>query len=398
MNAERQIAPPLWMTEEKTVRLMRVLGAYETPAQAMFVGGSVRNALLGRTVIDIDIATIHYPEDVIRKLESAGIRPIPTGIDHGTITAIVDGSAFEITTLRKDVETDGRRAVVAYTDDWAQDAHRRDFTMNTLLALPDGAVFDPTGQGLADLDVRRVRFVGHADERIAEDYLRILRFFRFYAHYDEGPADEEALAACRAGASHIGGLSRERITQEFLKILAVSHPAPVLVLMFQSGVLADMGATYRHEAVAYFCRLQNRYECVDVMARLFALAGNRAEFFEARLILSNAQKKVLETLENGMAMMKSPSRKAVRALIYRIGNAAAIQVYLLNLAGRDAPPDMELLDIARYWQPPVFPVTGDDLIAAGYTPGPEMGAVLAKLEAAWIKKDFPDKPIKIPKP
>lgn len=397
MKAACKIDPPSWMTDDATIRVMRALGAFNVSPDAMFVGGCVRNVLLGRPVSDIDIATKNYPETVIRKLESTKIKPIPTGIEHGTITAVLDGRSFEITTLRRDVETDGRRAVVSYTDDWYEDAQRRDFTMNTLLANMDGEIFDPAGDGVSDLQARRVRFVGDAAARIAEDHLRILRFFRFHAQYGEGTPDDASLIACRDGANGIDALSRERITQEFLKIMAVAEPVPTLALMFRNGVLEDMGQAFNKDRMAYFCRMQTRHDCVDIIARLFMLAGMKAEPFETRLILSNAQKKMLETLATGMeALKKAPSRKILRALIYRIGNAAAAQAYLLNLAQRDAPVDSELLDLARYWQPPVFPVKGEDLIAAGYAPGPEMGAVLAELEEGWIKKDFSDRPVKIP--
>ncbi len=398
MKAVLKIDPPFWMADDATIRVMRALGGFNPSPDALFVGGCVRNTLLKMPVGDIDIATKNYPETVVRKLEGAKIKPIPTGMDHGTITAVIDGRSFEITTLRRDVETDGRRAVVSYTDDWYEDAQRRDFTMNTLLANMDGEIFDPTGEGVSDLQARRVRFVGDAAARIAEDHLRILRFFRFYAQYGAGAPDADALAACREGAGGIDALSRERITQEFLKILSVAEPAPTLALMFKNGVLEDMGQAFNKDGMAYFCRMQVRHECMDVMARLFMLAGMRAEKFETRLILSNAQKKILDTLEEGAGYLKkTPSRKVLRAFVYRIGNAAAAQAYLLNLARRDAPVDMELLDLTRYWQPPVFPVKGEDLIAAGYIPGPDMGALLSELEEGWIKKDFPDRPVKIPK-
>lgn len=397
MDKARMIDPPDWMTDDRTQRVMRAIGGFESPAQAMFVGGCVRNVLIGRAVSDIDIATVHYPEDVVRKLEQAGIKSVPTGIDHGTITAVLEGKSFEITTLRRDVDTDGRHAVVAFTDDWLEDARRRDFTMNTLLATPDGAVFDPTGEGIADLDARRVRFVGDAPARIAEDYLRILRFFRFHAQYGGGAADPRALEACAAGAEHILMLSRERITQEFLKILAVPDPAPVLSMMFAHGVLEQMGMQYDESLMAHLCVNQMRYDCPDIMARLFVLGGMTGQVFEAFLSLSNQQKKTLAALSQGTAQMETPSRKSLRALIYNIGNAAAVQVYFIRLAQRDDGPDLDLLDIVRYWQAPVFPVNGQDMIAAGYEPGPEMGAVLATLEEGWIKKDFPDAAVKIPR-
>ena len=211
MVPARQIIPADWMTDYKTVKVMQVLGGYGLPAESMFVGGCVRNMLLARPVKDIDIATIHHPQAVMDKLSANGIRFVPTGLEHGTVTAIVEDATFEITTLRKDVETDGRHAVIAFTEVWGEDAQRRDFTMNTLLATPDGMIYDPLGSGLADLDDRKVRFVGVPDDRVAEDYLRILRFFRFHALYGEGAADEEALSVCKDHADSLTKLSKERV-------------------------------------------------------------------------------------------------------------------------------------------------------------------------------------------
>jgi poly(A) polymerase len=388
MLPARQITLPDWMKDDRTMKLIGILGAYEAHPQALFVGGCVRNAVLESGPTDIDIATIHYPLAVMERLENAGIRYITTGLDHGTVTAIIEGIPFEITTLRKDVETDGRRAVIAFTDKWEEDAQRRDFTINTLLASPEGIIFDPTGQGLADLDARSIKFVGDPTQRIAEDYLRILRFFRFYAQYGHGELDGAALQACAAQADNIAKLSKERITQEFLKILGTQNAAAILSLMFSSGVLVDMGKNFAPDMMEKFCGMQTRHEAVHVIARLFCLAGMKAEFFEERLILSNAQKKMMETLEEGFASLKSIHLKNTRALVYKTGNDAALQIYLLKLAETNAPVDLELVDMARYWQAPKFPVTGEDLRAAGVPPGPQMGQKLKSLEEKWIASDF----------
>ena len=231
-GAAERIAPQPWMTEAATASVLGALGG-----TARFVGGCVRDALLGRAIVDIDIATPLLPEEVMRRLEAAGIKAVPTGLDHGTVTAVAPPRRFEVTTLRRDVETDGRHARVAFTDDWAADASRRDFTMNALFLDAEGRVFDPMG-GLPDLHAGRVRFVGDPATRIREDVLRILRFYRFQAHYGRGEADPPARADCRALAPLLPSLSGERVAAELLKLLAAPDPMPTLRLMAADGVLA----------------------------------------------------------------------------------------------------------------------------------------------------------------
>ena len=389
MVPARQITPPDWMTDYRTVRLMRVLGGFEQTPQTMFVGGCVRNFLLGKAVGDIDVATIHHPLQVIEKLKAAGLRYAPTGLEHGTVTAIVDDGVFEITTLRKDIDTDGRHAVIAFTTEWKVDACRRDFTMNTLLASPEGAVFDPTGQGLADLDARRVVFVGDPAQRIAEDYLRIFRFFRFHAQYGEGMPDAAALKACAELAHNIPKLSKERITQEFFKIIDVPDPSPVIRLMVDNGVAPCLEKTFRDAVLKSLCELQSRHDAKDVMARLLAIGDMKPNYFEDGLIFSNAQKKRLELLGLGLNILKRPTKKKIRELVYRIGNQTALQTYLLRLTQKNDLPDLELLDIARYWHAPEFPVKAVQLIEAGVPQGPMLGKQLKALEEKWVAKDFP---------
>lgn len=391
LNAARHIIPPHWMTDYRSAKVMRVLGGYEAEPQALYVGGCVRNTLLGVPVTDIDIATVHQPLEVIEKLKAAGVRYVPTGLDHGTVTAIVDDGTFEITTLRRDIDTDGRYAVIAFTQKWEEDAQRRDFTMNTLLAGPDGAVYDPTGSGIDDIDKRRVVFVGEAAQRIAEDYLRILRFFRFHAQYGQGDPDKVGLLACKDAADKISSLSRERITQEFFKIIAVSNPAQVLGLMFSHGVLADIGKDFKSTQMDSLCSLQSRYDARDVMARVITIAGMKADYFEERMVLSNAQKKQIESFAQALQILKPVSKKKVRELVYRCGNATALQTYFLHLAQKDQLPDIEIIEIARYWQPPVFSIKAEDLIRAGVSQGPALGKTLKELEEKWIAKDFPAK-------
>lgn len=391
MQPARKIAPPAWMEDARSARLMHVLGGYEAEPQAMFVGGCVRNAIIGRPVSDIDVATVHPPLQVIEKLKSAGIRYVPTGLDHGTVTAVIEDATFEVTSLRRDIATDGRHAVIAFTDNWREDADRRDFTMNTLLATPDGGVIDPTGRGLDDLDARKVIFVGDAMQRIAEDYLRIFRFFRFHAQYGEGAPDAGAIAACAAQAHNIPKLSRERVTQECLKIIDAPDPSAILALMVRTGVTPCLEKTFREDIVKSLCDLQVRHDAKDLMARVLAIGDMKPNYFEEMLIFSNAQKKHLETLGMGVAELRRVSKKKTRGLVYRIGNQLALQAYLLSLTQKRELPDLEIIDIARYWQPPEFPIKAEQLMAAGVERGPALGRTLKDLEETWIAKDFPAK-------
>ncbi len=382
LESRKTIEIQNWMSAPETQAVMQALGN----GKALFVGGCVRNVLLGRDVSDIDIATQWPPEEVTVKLQASGIKVIPTGLDHGTVTAIIDGKSFEITTLRKDVETFGRHAVVAFTTDWLEDAQRRDFTMNTLLADDEGHIYDPTGQGLADLEARQVVFVGDPATRIAEDYLRILRFFRFYACYGEGPPDESALAACRDAAEHIGALSKERITQEFLKILAVDKPVDILSLMFDNNVLADIA----HES--YHPEILGRVS--DVIARLIVLSGFETGYLsvlESYLILSNRQKKSFLAILKALEMLGSTSEKSVKLLIYNYGFAVSEQAVLLFLAQRDEN-DQAAMGLVQSWQIPVFPLSGDDVMQTGLPAGPEVGRILREIERWWMDQDFmPDR-------
>ncbi|PZO86500.1 MAG: CCA tRNA nucleotidyltransferase [Micavibrio aeruginosavorus] len=387
MLPARQIMPPQWMTDYRTVKVMQTLGAYEIPSRAMFVGGCVRNALMDVPVSDIDIATTRHPLQVIERLSAHGIRYIPTGLEHGTVTAIIDDAVFEITTLRKDIETNGRHAVISFTDKWEEDALRRDFTINTLLATPDGMIFDPTGRGLSDLDDRRVVFVGIASERIAEDYLRILRFYRFNARYGIGAPDDEAITACRDNADKIAELSRERVTQEFVKIIQLNTAPAALSLMFENGALPDIGKNYDRAVMERFCDFQTRHDVRDDFARIALLLLDGAAG-EGAFAFSNAQKKHMQDVRNALSCLKTASRKKIREAVYRFGNAVTLQGYFIRLALRDDLPDLDLLDIARYWQAPSFPIGGADLMAQGISPGPALGQKLQELEEKWIKSDF----------
>ncbi|MGU3315931.1 CCA tRNA nucleotidyltransferase [Sphingomonas sp. M6A6_1c] len=358
-----------------------LIDALGGPEQTRLVGGVVRDTLLGLDPADIDLATRLLPEDVLARLKAADIRAVPTGLAHGTITAVLPDGPIEVTTLRHDVSTDGRHAVVAFTDVWQDDAARRDFTMNALYADPaSGAVIDYFG-GLADLDAGRVRFIGDAYRRIAEDHLRILRFFRFHARFgaaDQTAIDAEGLDACTARANDLMALSRERIAAELLKLLVARHAVPVIALMIDRGIfravlpeIADAGllATLAaREAAAGVAP--------DAIRRLAALLPpDTAESVGARLKLSNADRKRLVAAHQG------PGDEGPRALAYRVGMTSAIDRLLL--AGADVAP-------LRDWTPPALPIGGGGLVERGLRRGPDVAAVLRGIETSWIAEGFPD--------
>ncbi|MDF2603378.1 CCA tRNA nucleotidyltransferase [Sphingomonas sp.] len=344
---------------------------------ARFVGGAVRDTLLGLPVSDIDVATRFAPQDVITRLERAGIKAVPTGLAHGTITAVSSGTVVEVTTLRRDLTTDGRHATVAFTGDWQEDAARRDFTMNALFADPvDGIVFDWFG-GLEDLREGRVRFIGDPYRRIAEDHLRILRFFRFHARFGR-VIDEDGLDACTARANDLMALSRERIAAELLKLLVAPRAVPVVALMVERGIFRPVLPEI--EDTAALAALAEREAAAgippDPIRRLAALiAPAAAEGVGARLRLSNADRKRLE-IAVGPVGGEGP-----RPLAYRIGCTGAIDRLLL--AG--AP-----VDALTGWTPPRLPVSGGSLVARGIAKGPDVARALRQIEEQWIAEGFPD--------
>lgn len=393
MESIQTLDNPGWMATLQTGTVMAALNDSGT-LQTMFVGGCVRNALLGKPVSDIDMATIHTPTQVIERLGRSGIRYIPTGIDHGTVTAVTGGRSFEITTLRRDVKTDGRRAVVAFTTDWAEDAARRDFTMNTLLADAQGNIYDPLGQGLSDLQAGRVIFVGEPSQRIAEDYLRILRFFRFQALYGRGASDAAALAACREAASHIEKLSRERITQETMKILDIDDPTPVLMLMFAQGIAKGLrGAQFDQVMFSAFCRLQNQYGVRNVPARVALLADMDAGHAATLLMLSNAEVKALRAFIYADRDGVAPDDKKIRDMVYMHGTYPVKQMLILRMAcGGENDFYRTLFQIAATYNPPKFPLAGQDAMDLGIKPGAQMGQILSAAEKWWRAEDFvPDR-------
>ncbi len=387
-----------WMRAAETQAVIAALEAAGGAGCARFVGGCVRNSLTGHPVADIDIATPLTPSQVIAALEAARLKAVPTGVEHGTVTAVSGGKPFEITTLRRDVETDGRRAVVAFTGDWAQDAQRRDFRLNALYADAEGRIFDPTGQGLADARAGRVVFVGDPETRILEDGLRILRFFRFLAWYGRGEPDGPSLSACERLKNRLANLSAERMSKELLKLLEADDPRGVVRLMAQTGILALTlpGA----EGLARFERLvgietDQLFQC-DPLLRLAALlprdpsAGLAAA---ERLRLSNAQRdRLVAALGREPRIVSWMSPRAARRAVYRLGAGAFCDRALLAWAASDRPAAgvqwRALLPMAQTWPRPVFPLTGEEVLAAGVPKGPLIGEVLAEVEDWWIDHDF----------
>jgi poly(A) polymerase len=381
-----------WMTDAKTSAVLDALGG-----EARFVGGAVRNALLGHDVSDIDIATALTPDEVTKRLTSAGLGAVPTGIEHGTVTAIASGKPFEVTTLRRDVATDGRRAVVAFTTDWREDAQRRDFTMNALYATADGEVIDLVG-GVEDLKAGRVRFVGDAATRIREDYLRILRLFRFHAWYGKGEMEAEALRAAAAEKAGLAQLSGERVQKELLKLLEAENPAPVLRTMAASGILAELlpGALSLPRLERLATIDAEAFFTPDTLLRLAALLPNDpaiAANVAAKLRLSNNEAARLEDIAGAREKIVSYlSVKEVRKLLYRIGVGPFKDLVFLQWAGdpknSNAVQWRMLLAVADAWERPRFPLSGREVMLAGVPEGPLVGKILAEVEDWWVDADF----------
>jgi poly(A) polymerase len=384
MTPAGRIEPPAWMTDAPTARLFAALAAAGITAR--FVGGCLRNAVLGRAADDLDLAVDTPPEKVMRALEAAKIKVVPTGLKHGTVTAIADSRVFELTTLRRDVETDGRRAVVAFTDDWLEDASRRDFTFNALYADRDGTLYDPF-EGRADLAAGRVRFIGDADTRIAEDRLRVLRFFRFHAWYGRPPIDGAGYQACARNAGALGSLSGERVRRELLRTLEAPASADALDAMRDAGVLdhwlPECASSTRLRA------LMDREDKPDGVRRLAAIlpTGADATTIGKRLKLSTQESLRLDVmLAREPEMDIAGGLRAWRAGIYRLGNGLYADRLLLAI---DRSGDWRAaLATARNWTPPDLPVSGGDALKLGLKPGPRVGALIDAVERWWIAGDF----------
>ena len=380
--------PPRWMGTAATRKVLDALKEGGRPAR--FVGGCVRDTLMGRPIADIDIATPMRPDAVIDAVSAAGLKAIPTGLDHGTVTVVADGQPFEVTTLRRDVETDGRRAVVAFTEDWQEDAARRDFTINALSADEDGRVYDYFG-GIEDARTGRVRFVGDPIRRIEEDVLRLLRFFRFYAQLGTPPPDPAALEACRSMAGRIDTLSGERVRVEILKLLAAPDPLPAWRLMVDTEVSANtIGEPGDVDRLAGLVAIETDSDPIRRLAALLTGGSDGAARLADRLKTSRAERDRLIALADrgGRVDPAMPSR-AAREMAYRLGSPVARDEILLAWAA--APRDGRFKDLASQvegWTPPDFPLKGRDALALGMASGPEVGDLLQAIEEDWIAGDF----------
>lgn len=378
--------------------LKRIFDAISTGGgDARVVGGAVRNALIGRAIGDLDVATTLAPRAVLDAAKAAGIKAIPTGIDHGTVTLVADGLPVEVTTLRKDIATDGRRAVVAYTTDWNEDALRRDFTINALYADKNGQIFDPVG-GFEDLTHRKVRFIGQAEQRITEDYLRILRFFRFHAEIGQGAPDASGLAACASLADGLISISKERIRHELLRLLGAVNMVASVKAMAHANVLNAIGIDAPN-----ITRLQ-RLAAIDGslsapasgVLRLGALAlgpDMDADALALQFRLSKPEAGQLMDAESYSRLLTAETdTQAICTLAYRHGKAATLDALKFAWATTDTSTESVLWQ--KYWLElnhfvaPVFPISGRDLLALGYSPGKQLGRVLARLEAEWIAAKF----------
>jgi poly(A) polymerase len=376
-----------WRARPGMRQLLDALGA--ASGDTRYVGGAIRDTLLGIEVSDVDLATRLAPETVMERLKAARIKAIPTGIAHGTVTALTGGAPVEVTTLRRDVSTDGRRATIAYTDDWQEDAARRDFTINALYADPaTGKIFD-FFDGLADLEARRVRFIGDPLTRIAEDHLRILRFFRFHARFGAGDPDQAALEACTGRANDLMALSRERIADELLKLLGLADPTPTVRLMVQRGVLKPVLPEISGEGVDRLDALVKREahtgtapEAIRRLAALLPPDPALAASLSARLRLSNrAIKRIVSAADR-----KPGDGADSKALAYRIGGEEAIDRLLLSDEDESGMAE-KVYGLRGYTRPP-FPVSGGDLIQMGLSAGPVVAKTLQAIEREWIEGGF----------
>jgi poly(A) polymerase len=387
-----RIAIQPWMAWPSTRKVIAALEGRGGAGAARFVGGCVRNAIMDRPVDDIDIATPLTPDEVTAALKAAGLKAVPTGVEHGTVTAVADRHPFEVTTLRRDVETDGRRAVVAFTTDWAEDAQRRDFCLNAVYADAEGGLYDPTGEGVSDARAGRIVFVGDAETRIREDYLRILRFFRFHAWYGRGEPDAVGLERCAALKGGLRGLSAERVSKELLKLLAAEDPRPAIGLMAETGVLNEIAPE-----AAQLSRLDRLVAsglepAADPVLRLAALLPDDPEAARGlalRLRLSNVQRDRLVAAAKPAGFPLSDHQ--ARVMVYRTGRRTASDRLMLAWAGQergDRGRLESLLALVEGPEPARPPVGGAEVLAAGVAGGPRVGEVQRAMEAWWIDRDF----------
>jgi poly(A) polymerase len=394
---EPRLANAPWLVAPATQTVLAAITA--GGGEARIVGGAVRNTLLGLPVTDLDIATSVRPEDVVARAEEAGLGAVPTGMAHGTITIIAEHKPFEVTTLRRDVETHGRHATVAFTEDWASDAHRRDFTINALYCDASGRLFDYTG-GLEDLSAKRVRFIGRPEDRITEDYLRILRFYRFTAAYGAGGIDRESHEACAALQEGLDCISAERIRAELLKLLVAPHAPIVLSEMDETGILARVLGSAAD--VITCARLAAIEACnaipADAVRRLYALAvlqpGDAARLRDRLRLSKKEYERLADLTLPERAFDPSENEDAAKILLYRKGSATFRDGALISwardlIAGPTSSAHHDRYKLADRWSPPVLPITGKDVIALGIPPGPEIGHIIDTLDLWWMTAGFP---------
>ena len=394
MNNARLLDAP-WLKSSSVTRVLELLNG--NGEEARVVGGAVRNALLNILIGDIDIATTAPPEEVIRRAKAAGIKSVPTGIEHGTVTLVIDAHPFEVTTLREDTETFGRKAKVAFGRDWVGDAHRRDFTINALSVGADGVVHDYVG-GLDDIAARRVRFIGEAEQRIAEDYLRVLRFFRIHAAFGAGEVDRAGYLACLRARAGLATLSAERVRMELLKLLVADGAIGAVVAMAEGGLLLSTlgGVAYTGPFAAMIAAERLLGLKPDPMRRLAALAvavTEDARRLSSRLRLTNAETKALDSMGHRWWRLAGMDEARARRRLYRLGEDRYRDRLLLAWAraGSDADPApwRELALLPQRWSAPKFPLKAADFIARGIAEGPALGHVLTLAEDAWLAADFP---------
>lgn len=395
MSAESLLADAPWLTSGGTARVLQLLNA--DGEEARVVGGAVRNALLGLVPGDIDIATTALPDDVMRRAKAAGIKGVPTGIDHGTVTLVIDSQPYEVTTLREDTETFGRKAKVAFGRDWVKDAERRDFTMNGLSVDAAGVVYDHVG-GIADARARRVRFIGDPDQRIAEDYLRILRFFRIHAAFGAGDPDRDGYLACIRGRAGLASLSAERLRMEMLKLLVAGGASAAVVAVADGGLLQALtgGVAYTGPLSAMIAIERELGLPASSTRRLAALTvavTEDAKRIAVRLRLSNTETKALDSMGHRWWRFATKDEASARRLLYRLGAERYHDRVLLAWAraGGDVTSLRwrALAELPQRWTAPKFPLRAADFIARGMAEGPALGHVLTLAEDAWLAADFP---------
>ncbi len=395
MSDVRVPADAPWLSPGPSARVLELLS--RDGEEARVVGGAVRNALMDIAVGEIDMATTAEPAEVVRRARAAGIKSVPTGIEHGTVTLVVDGTPFEVTTLREDTETFGRKATVAFGRDWGRDAERRDFTINGLSAGLDGIVHDHVG-GLHDIASRRVRFIGDPAKRIAEDYLRILRFFRIHAAFGSGEPDRAGYLACIAGRAGLASLSAERVRMEMLKLMVAEGAEVAVAAMAEGGLLLPIvgGVAYTgpfRSMIAVERLLELKPDPVRRLGALAVTVTEDAKRVATRLRLTNAETKALDSMGHRWWRLAGMDQATARRRLYRLGEERYRDRLMLAWAraGSDADPApwRELATLPQRWHAPKFPLKAADFIARGIAEGPLLGQVLAQAEDAWLAAEFP---------